>query len=175
MQEETPWPARLRAEFRDVEIGIARTQARYGEDPGINEIEQLYIEQILSARRFIYAESQYFASRQIAEAIAERLSRPDPPEIVLINPLTAEGWLEQAAMDTARVRLCHAVRESDPLHRFRIFVPLTSGGIPIYVYRYGNTGPFHMGVMADEIEAVIPDAVIDHVSGFKMVNYAEVR
>ncbi len=134
VQEETPWPARLRAEFRDVEIGIARTQARYGEDPGINEIEQLYIEQILSARRFIYAESQYFASRQIAEAIAERLSRPDPPEIVLINPLTAEGWLEQAAMDTARVRLCHAVRESDPLHRFRIFVPLTSGGIPIYVH-----------------------------------------
>ena len=51
----------------------------------------------------------------------------------------------------------------------------TDGGIPIYVYRYGNTGPFHMGVMADEIEAVIPDAVIDHVSGFKMVNYAEVR
>ena len=51
----------------------------------------------------------------------------------------------------------------------------TDGGIPIYVYRYGNSGPFHMGVMADEIAAVIPDAVIDHVSGFKMVDYSEVR
>ena len=133
-QDESPWPERLRAEFRDVEIGIARTQAEYGGDPGINEIEQLYVDQILAARRFIYAESQYFASRQVAEAIAQRLSQPDPPEILLINPLSAEGWLEQAAMDTARVRLCHAVHAHDPAGRFRIFVPVTSGGAAIYVH-----------------------------------------
>jgi len=131
---QSPWPERLRAEFHDVEIGIARTQARYGGEAAITEVEELFVEQILSARRFIYAESQYFASRRIAEAIVERLCRPDPPEILLINPLTAEGWLEQAAMDTARVRLLHAIEDRDAARRFRIFVPLTSGGIPIYVH-----------------------------------------
>lgn len=51
----------------------------------------------------------------------------------------------------------------------------TDGGVPIYVYRYGNMGPFLMGVMADEIEAINPEAVIEHVSGFKMVDYSEVH
>ncbi|MFM5931028.1 MAG: phospholipase D-like domain-containing protein [Novosphingobium sp.] len=133
-QDDSPWPARLRAEFRDVEIGIARTQAEYGGSPEINEIEQLFIEHISRAKRFIYAESQYFASRKVAEALAERLSRPDPPEVVLINPKSAEGWLEQAAMDGARVRLCHAVGQKDVNNRFRIYIPYTTGGTPIYVH-----------------------------------------
>lgn len=51
----------------------------------------------------------------------------------------------------------------------------TDGGLPIYTYRYLNAGPYHMGVMADEVEAVNPEAVMDHVSGYKMVLYSEVR
>ena len=37
-------------------------------------------------------------------------------------------------MDGARVRLLHAIAERDPGRRFRIFVPLTSGGAAIYVH-----------------------------------------
>ena len=133
-QDDSAWPDNLRAEFRDVEIGIARTTAAWNGEPEVREIEALYVAQIARARRLIYAESQYFASRRIAEAIAQRLSQPDPPEVLLINPLSAEGWLEQAAMDSARVRLCHAIGERDALDRFRIFVPFTSGGTPIYVH-----------------------------------------
>jgi len=133
-QSESAWPEDLDAEFRDVEIGIARTRAHYRDCGEVREIENLFAEQIAGAKRFIYAESQYFASRRIAEAIALRLAAPDPPEIVLINPVTAEGWLEQAAMDTARVRLLHAIGEQDPGDRFRIFVPLTTGGAQIYVH-----------------------------------------
>lgn len=133
-QAESPWPERLKAEFHDVEVGIARTCAAYDGYPEITEIEDLFVEQIRAAERFVYAESQYFASRRIAEVIAERMMEPDPPEILLINPLSADGWLEQAAMDTARVRLYHAVRDVDHAGRFRIFVPMTSGGAPIYVH-----------------------------------------
>lgn len=53
-------------------------------------------------------------------------------------------------------------------------IGLTDGGLPVYTYRYGGEGPYHMGVMADEVEQVIPSAVNEHHSGFKMVNYAEV-
>ena len=133
-QVDSPWPDRLDAEFRDVEIGIARTRAAYRDISEVREIEALFIEQIARAKRFIYAESQYFASRRIAEAIALKLSQPDPPEIVLINPFSAEGWLEQTAMDSARVRLIHAIGENDPEGRFRVYVPYTTGGTPIYVH-----------------------------------------
>jgi phosphatidylserine/phosphatidylglycerophosphate/cardiolipin synthase-like enzyme len=133
-QTESPWPRRLEAEFTDVEVGIARTRAGYNGYAEIREIEALFVEQIARAKRFIYAESQYFASRRIAEAIAERVAEPDPPEIVLVNPLTAQGWLEQTAMDTARVRLLHAIADKDHARRFRVFVPLTSGGMQIYVH-----------------------------------------
>ena len=133
-QSETPWPERLRAEFTDVEIGIARTRAQWNGLHEIREIEELFVEQIRGAKRLIYAESQYFASRCIAEAIAERLTEAEPPEILLINPETAEGWLEQAAMDTARARLMHAIEEKDHASRFRMFIPKTSGGAAIYVH-----------------------------------------
>jgi phosphatidylserine/phosphatidylglycerophosphate/cardiolipin synthase-like enzyme len=133
-QVESAWPDELVAKFTDVEVGIARTRAAYNGYEEIREIEELFVEQIARAKRFIYAESQYFASRRIAEAIAERVAEPDPPEIVLINPVTAHGWLEQAAMDAARVRLLHAIAEKDHAGRFRVYVPLTSGGMQIYVH-----------------------------------------
>ena len=133
-QRETPWPARLTAEFTDVEIGIARTRTAWGGLPEQHEIEALFIEHIMRAKRFIYAESQYFASRAIAEAVAERLAQPNPPEIVVINPESAEGWLEQTAMDGARVQLCHAIGASDPGNRFRIYLPYNAAGTAIYVH-----------------------------------------
>ncbi|MES2492999.1 MAG: phospholipase D-like domain-containing protein [Pseudomonadota bacterium] len=132
-QAETAWPPKLEAEFTDVEVGIARTSAKWSDYPEIRENEALFVEMIARAQRFIYAESQYFASRRVAEALAERLARPDAPEVVLINPLTADGWLAQASMDTARVRLLHAIGEKDIGGRFRVFVPYT-GAKPIYVH-----------------------------------------
>ncbi len=52
----------------------------------MREIEALFVDLIGRARRFVYVENQYFASRAIAEAIAERLAEPDGPEFVLVNP-----------------------------------------------------------------------------------------
>jgi phosphatidylserine/phosphatidylglycerophosphate/cardiolipin synthase-like enzyme len=133
-QDESAWPDRLVAEFENVEIGIARTRAQYGEVSQVDEIERLFVEHIERAERFMYAETQYFASRRIAEAIAARLDEPDPPEFVIINPRRADGWLEQQAMDTARVRLVRSLIERDHADRFRIYNPYTSGGTPIYVH-----------------------------------------
>lgn len=51
----------------------------------------------------------------------------------------------------------------------------TDGGATVYTYRYGGEGPFHMGVVAQEIEASQPDALGPVVDGFKTVRYEEVR
>ena len=128
------WPDELPVQFADVDVAISRTFPEMDDQDPVHEIEALYLDLIARARRFIYAESQYFASRRVAEAIARRLEEPDGPEVVIVNPVAAEGWLEPIAMDTARARLVAALRRRDPHGRFRIFHPVTAGGEPIYVH-----------------------------------------
>ena len=128
------WPDGLDPDFKEVEVGIARTRPEMPECHEVREIEALFVAQIASAKRYIYAESQYFASRRIAEAIALRLAEPDGPEMVIINPLTAQGWLEPVAMDTARARLVAALQQRDSNDRLRLYHPFTAGGAPIYVH-----------------------------------------
>jgi phosphatidylserine/phosphatidylglycerophosphate/cardiolipin synthase-like enzyme len=128
------WPKGLATGFRNVEVGIARTAPEMPDCPEIREIENLFVKQIASAQVSIYAESQYFASRRIAEAIAARLADANAPEIVIINPKHAQGWLEPVAMDTARARLATALKQRDPHNRLRLYHPFTAKGAPIYVH-----------------------------------------
>ena len=46
----------------------------------------------------------------------------------------------------------------------------TDDGLNVYTYRYITGGPVQMGVMADEVEKVKPEAV-GEINGFKAVNY----
>ena len=96
--------------------------------------EALFLAQIAEAKRYVYVESQYFASRRIAEAIARRLDEADGPEFVVINPEVAQGWLEPIAMDSARVRLVEALQRRDTHGRFRLYHPFTAGGQAIYAH-----------------------------------------
>jgi phosphatidylserine/phosphatidylglycerophosphate/cardiolipin synthase-like enzyme len=128
------WPDGLVPQFRDVDVGIARTRPKMPGCPEVREIEALFVQQIGAAKMSIYAESQYFASRKIAEAIAARLAKSDCPEIVIVNPLSAQGWLEPVAMDTARTRLVAALKQRDKHDRFRMYHPFTAKGDPIYVH-----------------------------------------
>lgn len=128
------WPEPLEPDFENIDVGIARTRPEMPGCPEVREIEGLFVEQISKARQSIYAESQYFASRRIAEAIAKRLEETGGPEIVIVNPLTASGWLEPLAMDTARARLVAALGARDKDKRFRVYYPVTETGSDIYVH-----------------------------------------
>ena len=131
---EEGWPEGLPAMFKEVDIAISRTHAAYRDTEEVREIEALYLDMICAARRFIYFENQYFTSAKIAACIAARMEEPDPPEIVLVMPRSAEGWLEQTAMDGARLKLMAAIGHKDPGNRFRIYVPVTEGRTDIYVH-----------------------------------------
>lgn len=50
-------------------------------------------------------------------------------------------------------------------------VGMLDNGLPVYVYRYKDGGPFVMGVMADEVETVLPGAVTTRPDGYKAVFY----
>ena len=132
-RKESLWPEGLHVTFENVEVGIARTRAQHRDWGAVREIENLFVEHIRRAKRFIYAESQYFASRVIAEAIMERVQEDDCPEIVVVHPAHADGWLEQQAMDHARAELVDCINEADKNNRFSIWTPV-SDTTHIYVH-----------------------------------------
>ncbi|AKQ42142.1 phospholipase D/Transphosphatidylase [Aurantiacibacter atlanticus] len=131
--EGSAWPDGLEPHFENVEIGIARTRAEYDGDPKVDEIENLFVQQIGAAQYFIYIENQYLTSHTICEAIARRLAEPDPPEIVIIMPEFAEGWMEEGAMSPARAKLVQALREIDSSNSLHLYIPY-SGETAIYVH-----------------------------------------
>ena len=104
----------------DAQVAIARSQPDWGEQQQrVLEIETLFLDMIARAKRRLYVENQYFASRRIAEAIALRLEEPDGPEIVVISPIKSQGVIEPIAMDSGRARLVAALRSRDAHGRFR--------------------------------------------------------
>lgn len=128
------WPDDIKPDFGEVDVAIARTRAEWDVAHMVNEVETLYLDMIGAAKRFIYCENQYLTSGKIAAAIADRMQEADPPEIVIVMPRTADGWLEQKAMDGARVRLARAIGRIDTGNRFRIYVPVTAKRDDIYVH-----------------------------------------
>jgi len=129
-----PWPGGLEPQLRDVRVALARTAPKMEDQEEVREIEALYLAGIRAAERVLYFESQYFAARRIAEAIAERLAEPDGPEVIVINPQDAMGWLEEVTMDSARAKLLGLVHRADRYGRFRFYYPQTRRGAPIYVH-----------------------------------------
>ena len=128
------WPLELQPAFRRVDVAIARTHPPRPGRPPVHEIAHLYEDALRAARHTIYCESQYLASGTSGEILAERLAEPDAPEIVIVNPRRAGGWLEEEAMDSARALVVDRLREADRHRRLRIFQPVTAAGEPIYVH-----------------------------------------
>ncbi len=128
------WPQGLEPQFENVDVAIARTRPNFGDVEAVHEIEELYLDMIARAKRFVYIEGQYFASGRVAEAITRRLTEEDGPEFVVVSPESAHGRLEQVAMDTARSRLFEAVKQYDRHNRFRVYTPCTERGMAIYVH-----------------------------------------
>ena len=133
-QRHSDWPQDLNVDAHDVNVAIARTEPPFDGEPLINEIEQLYLAGIKSAKRHIYIESQYFAAETICTALEARLAERNGPEIVIINPRHAESQLEDDAMHVLRERLVKRLRKADREKRFRIYYPVTEAGEPIYVH-----------------------------------------
>ncbi|MGY1742073.1 MULTISPECIES: phospholipase D-like domain-containing protein [unclassified Blastococcus] len=131
---EACWPEGVEPFLTDVDVAISRTRPEHGGTPLVHEIELLWLAAIAAARRTVYIETQYFANRRIAEAIADRLREDDGPEFVVLNPNEAWGWLEEKAMGSARAALLELVRRADRHGRFRLYVPVTEGRRPIYVH-----------------------------------------
>ena len=129
------WPKGLSPALRHVEVGVARTLPALSERTEVREIEALNLAAIAAARRVIYMENQYLASRSIAEAIAARLREADGPEVVIVLPRSSESRLERESMDSAREELVRLLRTADGGQgRLGVYWPAASNGVAVYVH-----------------------------------------
>lgn len=125
-QAADPWPAGVWADLSDVDVGISRTAPPHAGREGIDEIRQLHLDAIASARHTLFFENQYFTSGLIADALAARLGEADGPEVAIIMPENQSGWLEEATMGLLRARMHRRLKEGDVHGRYRLYCPTIS-------------------------------------------------
>ena len=125
--QNDPWPPGLAPEITDVDAAIARTDPGYTTGQPINEIRQLYVDAIASARHSMYLENQYFSSSVVGGALEARLRTSDGPDIVVVSRRTEEGWLEERTMGVLRARLHKQLQEADGAGRYRLYYPHVPG------------------------------------------------
>jgi phosphatidylserine/phosphatidylglycerophosphate/cardiolipin synthase-like enzyme/uncharacterized membrane protein YdjX (TVP38/TMEM64 family) len=119
-----PWPAAVTPDARDVPVGIARTRPAFDGAPAVREVEQLHLDAIAAAERFIYIENQFLTSAAIGAALARRLDAPTGPEVVVVLPLREDGWLERSSLGILRSRLVARLEASDRRGRLRLYHPM---------------------------------------------------
>jgi phosphatidylserine/phosphatidylglycerophosphate/cardiolipin synthase-like enzyme/uncharacterized membrane protein YdjX (TVP38/TMEM64 family) len=122
------WPEHLEADFRDIEIGIARTQPAYEDQEQVREVEALFLDMIAKAERFIYIENQYYTVLKIAQAIATRLRECPELEVVMVAPASHEAWLEARTMRNGRIRFMSTFKDSAFKGRIRLMYPRVKKG-----------------------------------------------
>jgi len=122
-----PWPEEVRADFTEVEVGIARTQPRYDTEDAIREAETLFIDSIDLAEREIYIENQFLSSPLIADRLADRVARRPELEVVIVAPRTHDSWVERHTMLNGRIRFWRRVSAAGG-NRVRLLYPAVEQG-----------------------------------------------
>ena len=115
------WPDGVTPALRDVDVAITRTDPSASEP--VTEIRQLHLDLIATARRYMYAENQYFTSRTISEALAQTVASEQGPEIAVVSPRMQSGWLEMSTMGVLRARIHRDLKAGDRHARYRLYCP----------------------------------------------------
>jgi phospholipase D1/2 len=118
------WPQSVKPDLQDFTAGIARTVGEYNDTAEVREVLSLHLDTIAAARRYIYIENQYLTSGGIVAALSERLADPEGPEIVLVLPRGAEGWLEENTIGLLRGRALRELYNADRHGKLRVYCPV---------------------------------------------------
>jgi phospholipase D1/2 len=121
------WPEELEPDLVNMPVAIAVTAPESPPREGVRQVENLYLDMIARARRYIYIENQYFTSHSIGAALEQRLRERGGPEIVVVTRLLSHGWLEEYTMGVLRSKLVQRLRAADSEGRFSVFYPAMPG------------------------------------------------
>lgn len=112
-----------RYDFREVEVAIARTEPKYKGYPVCREVEHSLLEQISQAQRYIYIENQYLTARSTVDALKKTLQQEQGPEIIIVLPLTSQGWFEKRTLVATRDMVLRELRAADIYGRLGVYYP----------------------------------------------------
>jgi phosphatidylserine/phosphatidylglycerophosphate/cardiolipin synthase-like enzyme len=130
----TAWPDAVEPEFTGASVGVSRTVGAWRSCPEVRETQALTIASIAAARRCVYMENQYFTSPVAAEALADRLTDTDGPEVVLVSTQHSPHWFDRMTMDRARGAFIGRLQRADRHGRLHIYSPTTRLGRIIIVH-----------------------------------------
>jgi phosphatidylserine/phosphatidylglycerophosphate/cardiolipin synthase-like enzyme/uncharacterized membrane protein YdjX (TVP38/TMEM64 family) len=122
-----PWPGAWVPDIENVDLAICRTEPEYGGRPAVQEIRQMYVDAVRRARHHIFCENQYFTSGIIGQALLERLSQKDGPEVAILSRRVEGGWLQEATMGVLRARLHRDLKSTEGTDRYRMYCPHVPG------------------------------------------------
>jgi len=117
------WPSWIQTDVKQTRVAISRTLPAFQDQSEVQEIQQLYLDAIASARQVIYLENQFLTSHVIGNALAECLQQPEGPEILILLRRDGGDWLEQVTMDVLRARIVRQLRKADQYGRLEIAYP----------------------------------------------------
>lgn len=122
-RNESPWPDSITPHFKNVSIGIARTEPTHGERVEVREVAELFPALIARAERSIYIENQFLTATTVASAIAERMQAVPELETLLIGPKTYASWLEGKTMGGGRLAFMRVLEDAGVGRRTRLVYP----------------------------------------------------
>jgi len=125
--DSDPWPDLMPVHVEQGQVAVSCTAPPSEGREAVRQIEDLYLDMIMAAKRYIYVENQYFTSESVGEALKARLAQPEGPEIVVVTRLLSHGWLEELTMSTLRTQLVRELRAADPHGRFHCYYPDVAG------------------------------------------------
>lgn len=118
------WPPRAEPDLENVLVGISRTDVGADGSGHCHEVEQLHLDLIAAARRFLYIENQYLTSSEMVSALGRRLEEPDGPDVIILLPLDNSGWLEAHTIEVLRFQCIRRLRAADRHGRLRVCYPV---------------------------------------------------
>lgn len=171
------WPESNPPDFKDVDVAIALTFPEIAGKPSVRQVEQLYVDQISKAEKFIYIENQYLASVRIASALNNRLKLNPDLRVLLFSSRDPAGLIEESTMWWARVRFRKILQRGgeDIKRRSEMVYCITTDGektLPLHVHakimvvddkylRVGSSNLNNRSMMLDSECDVVLEGVTD--------------
>jgi hypothetical protein len=111
-------------------VALSRTEPR-ADGQTIREVEHLFVDAIEAAERLIYAETQYFSSRRIREALVRRMraGRRTPIDIAIVVNQRAEALKEELAVGLRQAKTLEQLRRvaAETGHALGLYYSLCDG------------------------------------------------
>jgi phospholipase D1/2 len=122
------WPSSIPVHAKRIPVGIARTEPRGQASDQVNEAECLFEASIGAAMRFIYIESQFTTTSEVARLLARRMREIPSLCVLIVTPRAHSSWLETQTMQGGRASFMRAFAEAGVTDRLRVAYPFVHDG-----------------------------------------------